>query len=344
MNYRKNYMNLVMSRQLLGRKKLKKEELNYLYYESHHILPKCLGGTNDKDNLVLLTAKEHFIAHMLLTKCYEGETKRSMIFAFWNMQRKSKYHEDKIISAKKYDYVRNEIKEYLKSICKNIEKKFGSNNPATKFENREKISKALKGRKHTKEHIKKVINSRRKNGTLICSEETKKKISQSNKGKVNSAKTRKLLSNINSKPIYQFTLDGAFIKEWSSITLAQKSLIKGAIGDCLKGNTKTAGGYKWAFKKNFDEKIILRFKEENKKPHHSLGKAKPTLYKPIVQFSLTGERIAEYSSLKQAGEILNINPSLICGFLKGREKIAGGYFWAYKKNENTFDIKRHIKC
>ncbi len=38
------------------------------YHESHHIIPKCLGGSNDKINLVKLTAKEHFICHLLLTK------------------------------------------------------------------------------------------------------------------------------------------------------------------------------------------------------------------------------------------------------------------------------------
>lgn len=40
------------------------------YIEVHHIIPKCLGGTNDVDNLVSLTAEEHYIVHMLLVKIY----------------------------------------------------------------------------------------------------------------------------------------------------------------------------------------------------------------------------------------------------------------------------------
>lgn len=36
------------------------------YKERHHIVPKCIGGTNDKDNLIDLYAREHFIAHKLL--------------------------------------------------------------------------------------------------------------------------------------------------------------------------------------------------------------------------------------------------------------------------------------
>ena len=38
------------------------------YYEKHHIVPKSLGGDNSKSNLVYLSAKEHFVCHLLLTK------------------------------------------------------------------------------------------------------------------------------------------------------------------------------------------------------------------------------------------------------------------------------------
>ena len=45
------------------------------YKEKHHIIPKCLGGNNDKDNLVELTAREHFLCHMLLCEIYPKEYK-----------------------------------------------------------------------------------------------------------------------------------------------------------------------------------------------------------------------------------------------------------------------------
>jgi hypothetical protein len=38
------------------------------YVEKHHIIPKCLGGLNNKDNIIKLTAKEHFICHRLLVE------------------------------------------------------------------------------------------------------------------------------------------------------------------------------------------------------------------------------------------------------------------------------------
>ena len=42
------------------------------YYESHHIIPKSIGGSDINSNLVLLTYREHIIAHYLLIKIVEG--------------------------------------------------------------------------------------------------------------------------------------------------------------------------------------------------------------------------------------------------------------------------------
>lgn len=55
------------------------------YTERHHIIPKSLGGSNSKDNLVSLTAREHFICHRLLPKMLEGKSKAKMSFAFWRL-------------------------------------------------------------------------------------------------------------------------------------------------------------------------------------------------------------------------------------------------------------------
>lgn len=42
------------------------------YSETHHITPRCLGGLDNKDNLVELTAREHYICHLLLVKMFEA--------------------------------------------------------------------------------------------------------------------------------------------------------------------------------------------------------------------------------------------------------------------------------
>ncbi len=52
------------------------------YTERHHIIPRSLGGSNLKNNLVALTPREHFIAHLLLTKMFDGDEKYKMYYAF----------------------------------------------------------------------------------------------------------------------------------------------------------------------------------------------------------------------------------------------------------------------
>lgn len=44
------------------------------YVEKHHIVPRSLGGTNEKTNIVTLTAREHFVCHLLLAKMYPKDT------------------------------------------------------------------------------------------------------------------------------------------------------------------------------------------------------------------------------------------------------------------------------
>ena len=51
------------------------------YIEKHHIIPKSLGGNNTKENIIALSAKEHFICHLLLPKMTAGLNKRKMSFA-----------------------------------------------------------------------------------------------------------------------------------------------------------------------------------------------------------------------------------------------------------------------
>ena len=84
MDYKKHYNLLISTRKDINRKKKKNDG-----YHNHHIIPKSLGGDNSKTNLVLLTPKEHFIAHLLLLMIYKNENNyenyRKMAYAFWNM-------------------------------------------------------------------------------------------------------------------------------------------------------------------------------------------------------------------------------------------------------------------
>lgn len=55
------------------------------YKEVHHVFPKSFGGADSPDNLITLTAREHFVCHWLLTKMVTGSLQQKMIFAFTAM-------------------------------------------------------------------------------------------------------------------------------------------------------------------------------------------------------------------------------------------------------------------
>lgn len=55
------------------------------YAERHHILPRCLGGSDDPENIAALTPEEHYVAHQLLVKIHPHEAK--MVFAALAMTR-----------------------------------------------------------------------------------------------------------------------------------------------------------------------------------------------------------------------------------------------------------------
>lgn len=75
MNNQKIYDSLIAKAQRENRKKNMG-----MYLENHHILPKCLGGRDENINLVLLNAREHFLAHWLLAKIHNFEPK--LVYAF----------------------------------------------------------------------------------------------------------------------------------------------------------------------------------------------------------------------------------------------------------------------
>ena len=129
------------------------------YYERHHIIPECFfmsrkrkgkigwiaGDPGDDSNIVVLTAKEHFICHKLLTKFTTGVAKNKMIFAFWCMTKlQNKYQIGRRISSHYYEKVKQERIEILSECMR------GENNPMygkkASISTRNKMSKSRVGK------------------------------------------------------------------------------------------------------------------------------------------------------------------------------------------------------
>jgi hypothetical protein len=106
MDYRKIYNQIIENRK---QNPLPKDE----YGEVHHVIPKSLGGTDEKENLVRLSAREHFICHYLLTRMFEKNTNgwHKMTYAFLMMKCENRYQK-RYFNSKLYERLRIEYTKY----------------------------------------------------------------------------------------------------------------------------------------------------------------------------------------------------------------------------------------
>lgn len=221
-------------------------DINRIYYEGHHVLPKCMGGKGrayqwNHPNIVPLTAKEHFLAHLLLVKIYPNNKK--LIRSLWGMCNQDRYEQRYICSSSTYANARE---AFIKSISGNNHfNKLSENRVKLKWtdERRQKQCKKQKGIKMPEQGIKKIKAS--------WTEERKARHAKNNPANSPKAiEVRKMnmtgSKNWNATKIAQYTIDGAFIKEYGSISEALKELGKNVgISAVCNGRANTAGGYIW---------------------------------------------------------------------------------------------------
>ena len=121
------------------------------YKEMHHILPKSMGGSNEKINLVALFPEEHLVAHLLLYKIHRN---KEMIFACHRMTNHGN------INNKQYKWVREKhavaVSEQFKGRVPWNKGKFGVQESAMFGKNhsvgsKAKISSTKMGVKHKTE-------------------------------------------------------------------------------------------------------------------------------------------------------------------------------------------------
>ena len=166
------------------------------YTEKHHIIPRSMGGKDTNKNLVVLTAREHYIAHLLLTKCVEKKYIGKMLHAYVMMAKvkdsnqkrfykiNSRIFEARKIESNKLKREYRHTKEARENISKNLK---GIPKPEFTEEHKKNISKGHKGQKAWNKGLK---------GVIKATEETKAKMRESAKGRIVSEETRKKLSEV----------------------------------------------------------------------------------------------------------------------------------------------------
>lgn len=232
------------------------------YHERHHIVPRCMNGTNDKENLIDLFAREHFEAHRLLA--LENLDNEKLVYAWWNMCSCRRDYQQRVnVTPEEYEEARIAY----------VEKFSGGKNPSSRRVIRledEKIYDTVKScyidnninnqllwymlKQHRNfvyydewitmseeeqckiksidwdaiEHKNRSEAAKRsgKGGSISCSPSTRKKIGEANKGK-------------HTVAVYCPELN----EEFTSIIEAsvKYNVNKTSIGYCLNGKQKHAG-------------------------------------------------------------------------------------------------------
>lgn len=237
------------------------------YHERHHILPTCLGGNNDKDNLIDLFAREHFMAHKLLSE--ENPNNDKLTYAYWMMAHigrvevtEEEYEKARIACSKAFsearqgwymgennpnygNYWTEEQKQHMREVKRSIPQDI-----------RDKMSTSQKQRLSAPENNPMYGKHH--------SEEAKQKIGEASRNRKRevyqkmSQKAKERYKNINSSsfnPVLRLTLDDILVDVFYTASQVEDELhiCSIYICQCCNGKQKSAGGYHW--KRLYDHQL-----------------------------------------------------------------------------------------
>lgn len=302
--YTQQYIELIENAIKCDRKRYKKSDDRYVYYENHHILPKSLFQQFQKvkENTVLLLPSEHFQAHKILT--YIFPTKQ-MCYAFWKMCCCQK--NERKVSAEEYEYGRL------------LRQKYPAPNRGivVSDETRKKLSLASKsfwasgGYKHTEEQHKKAVETRKQNNGYIMTKEQNDKLK-------NSLKDRVWITNEETnKFIKEDEVNKYLDKGWRLGKKAFTDEHKQNIGKSLTGKKRGPTGRPGTFTgKHHTEETKEKIRQ--KKLGKSCGNTKKVV---CVE---TGE---VFNSIKEAEKLTGLNHIGNC--CRGERKRCGKLHWKF---------------
>lgn len=157
-----------------------------VYTEVHHVVPRCIGGTDEPANLVRLTPEEHYVAHQLLVKMHPGN--RNLVLAICAMRMDGRTGGRS--RNKQFGWLRRRMAAAIRELKTGVPRPphigeaVANRNRSTKQskETRAKRSASLSGKPKSPEHVAKVAAALKgRPGTrlgAVHSAETKEKIRQ----------------------------------------------------------------------------------------------------------------------------------------------------------------------
>ena len=121
------------------------------------------------------------------------------------------------------------------------------------------------------------------------------------------------------KVIKQYTLDGTFVKEWESISAAERGLsVKRSIWDCVNGRQRSSRGFVWCY--------------ADKEPVFYDTYDSDCNKKLINQYTKEGVFVKQWDSITEAiNHYDNPEISLIANGRPNR-RTASGFIWKFAKS------------
>jgi len=190
-----------------------KQRITEGYTESHHIIPQSLGGNNDKENLVDLTAREHFICHWLLIKMTEGDDRSKMLYALQGMKAENKYQQryHTKITARVYEKYRI---EHAQNHSETMKGRTPPNKGKKMSEEQKQLLREKAKANHSSGKVYSEESQKKRLSKMVGykhSEETKQKQSLTSKGKPKGpmSEEEKLKRSVKQKGIAKVKTHGA---------------------------------------------------------------------------------------------------------------------------------------
>lgn len=280
------------------------------YKEKHHIIPKCLGGNNSKENLVELTAREHFLCHLLLIEIYPRNIE--LIYAVSMMshiKNRKEFQYGVFISSRLYNIIRLKKSQIQKEQWLEKRIKLGLIINEIYINNFIELYPDINLTKNNKHCVNYCYNKNLDIENIICicgkgikrlenyTKGYKKFCSQKCANYYNKNKSLKTKENNN---LWDNSKKRLRKKEIKNLTIEEiENIRRNRIGDSQRG--------------------------KNKKGNSNA--------KNINQYDLSGNFIREWPSIRQAGlNISNTQGEPIRKCLKGMQKTAYNFKWKYKYN------------
>lgn len=215
------------------------------YHERHHIVPRCMDGGNEKDNLIDLFASEHYEAHRLLA--LENPDNAKLVHAWWMMSTaRASIQTQERITAQEYEDARRALSQAMS----------GENNP---MYGKPSPRRGTHLTEEQKQYLRDINTGELSpNYGKHISEETKAKMRAAQSGRIASDEARLNMRNAHlgknmgadsprAKRVAQYGLDGILIKVWDCMSDIKRQLgiNTASISAVCCGRNPTAGGYQF---------------------------------------------------------------------------------------------------